>query len=117
MTGALDGFTERDKTRKKPSPDFPAITVTKEQTTCGLLHELRKQLGDPEHIKFLFNEPRLAIVPADGEEQNSYVVSNGSIAIGWLKTEWGWLPDPGRYRVEINDGVGIVDFSDGPFES
>lgn len=110
----IDNFDERVKDRKRPAPDFPAVTVGENQTSCGLLKSLREALDYPDHVKFLFNDPKLAIVPCDGEEDNAYVVNNGSVAIGWLGTEWGWQPDPGRYRATVDDGVAIVDFSADP---
>lgn len=76
-------------------------------------------LGGPDAIQFFTDEPELAIVPSSREESNSYAVSTvgkniGVASLKWLKHEFSTDPDPGRYGFEYHDGVGIVDFSDGP---
>ena len=86
--------------------------VTISGTNMYLLSDLMAELGQPQAVKFMFNEQKLAILPASKDDPNSYpLTGNNQVSVPWLGRELN-LPDvpQGSFEAKREHGMVVVDF-------
>ena len=106
--------------------DYPAVSLYIGPNTQALnfLEMACELLGEPNALRCFTQGNRVAFIPADPDHPHSYKLtrqnrrSGATMSAGWLKyeLEMGETPQKGRYKLERDGDLWIVDFDNGPVD-